>query len=137
MPSITAEVAALQPLQLPGQRLSGPALRAFFNITRQWGLSTQQQRTLLGSPPSSTFFKWKKQQSGAVPRDMMERISYVLGIYKALRILLPEPSHADVWIHAPNAAPLFGGKSALERMLGGNVADLYAVRSYLDAERGG
>ena len=28
-------------------------------------------------------------------------------------------------------------KVALERMLAGNVGDLYAVRAYLDAERGG
>ena len=137
MPATTSQVAASPSLPLPAQKFSAPALRAFFNIAKLWGLSSQQQRTLLGNPASSTFFKWKKQQSGAIPRDVLERISYVLGIYKALRILLPEPSHADIWIHAPNAAPLFGGRSALKRMLGGNVSDLYAVRSYLDAERGG
>jgi Protein of unknown function (DUF2384) len=137
MTAATPQIATSSPLPLPAQKLSAPALRAFFSIARLWGLSSQQQRTLLGSPASSTFFKWKKQQSGAIPRDVMERISYVLGIYKALRILLPEASHADIWIHAPNAAPLFGGQSALQRMLGGNVSDLYAVRSYLDAERGG
>ena len=37
----------------------------------------------------------------------------------------------------PNAAPLFGGRSALDRMLGGQVADLFVVRQYLDAQRGG
>ena len=68
---------------------------------------------------------------------MLERISYVLGIYKALQILLPETERADAWVTTPNAAPLFGGDSALTRMLGGNVGDLYAVRQYLDAQRGG
>ena len=117
--------------------LAAPALRAFFAIAARWGLSTVQQRTLLGGPPSSTFFKWKKQQGGNLPRDVLERISYVLGIYKALQILLPEPARADRWITAPNAAPLFGGRSALERMLAGNVGDLFVVRQYLDAQRGG
>jgi hypothetical protein len=113
------------------------ALRAFFAIAARWSLNTAQQRTLLGSPPASTFFKWKKAQSGALSRDVLERISYVLGIYKALQILLPDADRADHWVHAPNAAPLFADGTALARMLGGNVADLYAVRTYLDAERGG
>jgi hypothetical protein len=120
----------------PGAQAAA-ALRAFFAIAARWGLSTAQQRTLLGGPPSSTFFKWKKEQGGNLPRDALERISYVLGIYKALQILLPNPERADRWVTAPNSAPLFGGRSALERMLAGNVGDLYVVRQYLDAQRGG
>jgi hypothetical protein len=115
---------------------SGPALRAFFNIASAWGLSSAQQRTLLGNPPASTFFKWKKECRGALSRDVLERISYVLGIYKDLQILIPVPERADQWISSPNAAPVFGGHSALDRMLGGNVSDLYSVRQYLDAQRG-
>ena len=115
---------------------AAPALRAFFNIAERWELTAAQQRVLLGNPPSSTFFKWKKERKGPVPRDVLERISYILGIYKALQILLPDPARADRWIHQPNTAPLFGGRSALDRMLGGNVGDLFAVRQYLDAERG-
>lgn len=118
------------------QHLSGPALRAFFNITSAWNLSTAQQRKLLGNPPSSTFFKWKRELAGSLPRDVLERISYVLGIYKALQILIPDAARADSWITRPNTAPLFSGQSALDRMLGGNVGDLYAVRQYLDAQRG-
>ena len=48
-------------------------------------------------------------------RDTLERISYILGIWKALQILLPDPAAADAWIRKPNAAPLFSGKPALER----------------------
>jgi hypothetical protein len=118
------------------KELAGPALRAFFNIASAWDLSTAQQRTLLGSPPSSTFFKWKRDLAGSLPRDVIERISYILGIYKALQILIPDDARADAWISSPNTAPLFGGQSALDRMLGGNVGDLYAVRQYLDAQRG-
>ena len=68
---------------------------------------------------------------------MLERISYVIGTYKALQILLPSEQAADAWIKAPNTAPLFGGRSALDRMLSGQVSDLYVVRQYLDAQRGG
>jgi antitoxin Xre/MbcA/ParS-like protein len=116
--------------------MAGPALRAFFNIASAWDLSAAQQRKLLGNPPSSTFFKWKRDLAGSLPRDVLERISYILGIYKALQILIPNEARADSWITSPNTAPMFGGQSALDRMLGGNVGDLYAVRQYLDAQRG-
>jgi len=117
---------------------SGAALRAFFNMADLWKLSAAQQMTLLGITAQSTFFKWKSDADNArLSRDTLERISYLLGIYRALQILLPEPAAADAWLKKPNDAPLFGGRSALERMLSGNVADLYVVRQYLDAQRGG
>jgi len=119
------------------KNLSGPALRTFFNIAELWGLSTGEQMTLLGISARSTFFKWKKDPNVTLSKDTLERISYILGIYKALQILLPSERAADEWIRRPNSAPLFGGKSALDRMLSGNVADLYLVRQYLDAQRGG
>lgn len=124
------------PQTLPADELSGPALRAFFNLADRWNLRIAEQRKLLGDPPESTFYKWKRQQDGVLGRDTLERISYLLGIYKALQILFPDPEQADVWLHRPNQATLFGGQSALERMLSGNVSDLYVVRQYLDAQRG-
>ena len=93
---------------------------------------------LLGRPRKQTYSKWKKNpESAALPRDTLERISYVLGIYKALQVLLPDPQAADEWIKKPNAAAIFGGGSALERMLAGNVSDLYFVRNFLDLQKGG
>ncbi|MBN8780566.1 MbcA/ParS/Xre antitoxin family protein [Thiobacillus sp.] len=130
---------ALQAPPKPSSRdLSAAGLRAFFNIARDWGLSTDEQMVLLGAPGRSTFFKWKAAPETAdLKRDTLERLSYLLGIYKALQILLPAATAADAWVKKPNSAPLFGGRSALDRMLGGNVADLIAVRQYLDARRGG
>jgi len=117
--------------------LSPPALRAFFRIAELWELSVAEQMALLGVTARSTFFKWKKDPEVELPKDTLERISYILGIYKALQILLPDPHAADVWIRQPNQAPLFAGQTALERMLSGHVADLFVVRRYLDAQRGG
>lgn len=117
--------------------LSGPALRAFFRISEQWQLSAAEQMTLLGLTARSTFFSWKRNPEVELPKDTLERISYILGIFRALEILLPKPDAADAWIKRPNAAPTFGGLSALQRMLSGQVADLYVVRRYLDAQRGG
>ncbi|MGZ5131764.1 MAG: MbcA/ParS/Xre antitoxin family protein, partial [Caldimonas sp.] len=54
-----------------------------------------------------------------------------------LHILFPVAERADEWVRKANTAPLFGGRSALDRMLAGQVSDLYVVRQYLDAQRGG
>jgi hypothetical protein len=112
--------------------MSAAGLRAFFNIARDWALSADEQIVLLG------FFKWKATpQTARLGRDTLERLSLILGIYKALQILLPQAEAADGWIKRANTAPPFGGRRALDRMLAGNVSDLVAVRQYLDAMRGG
>lgn len=130
----------MKPLKLPAGidpiKLQGAALQAFFNITKCWGLNTEEEQILLGSPPRSTFFKWKKEKQGHLSLDTLDRISYLLGIYKALQILLPNEHAANEWPKKPNTAPLFNGRSALEKMLAGKVIDLADVRRYLDAERG-
>jgi hypothetical protein len=118
--------------------MSAAGLRAFFKIAESWTLSADEQIVLLGTPGRSTYFKWKQQpESARLGRDTLERLSLVLGIYKALQILLPQADIADGWIKRPNTAVPFGGKRALDRMLAGNVSDLIAVRQYLDAMRGG
>jgi hypothetical protein len=116
--------------------LGGAGLRAFANIAGAWGLSVAEQLTLLGIGSRSTFFKWRREREPRLPADTLERLSYLLGIYKSLQILLPDPKAADAWVRQPNTATPFGGRSALERMLSGQVADLYVVRQYLDTERG-
>ena len=114
--------------------LTGPALRTFFRIAETWNLQEQEQMRLLGLESRSTFQSWKRGVVAAIPKDALERISYVLGIYKGLHILLPKT--ADQWVRKSNTASIFGGRSALDRMTSGNVADLYVVRQYLDAQRG-
>ncbi|GAB2507336.1 MbcA/ParS/Xre antitoxin family protein [Lysobacter humi (ex Lee et al. 2017)] len=127
----------VNPATVPASRdLDGPALRAFFALSKRWNLSTDEERILLGSPSRSTFFRWKKDKAGDLPRDVLERISYLLGIHKALRLIFTDPAQAYGWVRRPNTAPLFAGEPALSRMLRGQVADLYVVRQYLDAQRG-
>jgi hypothetical protein len=119
------------------QRVASAALQAFFGLSARWGLSAAQERVLLGNPPESTFYKWKAEKTARrLGRDVLERISYLVGIYKALNILLPSRRAADDWLKKPNAAPLFHGRSALQRMLGGSLVDLADVRRFLDAQRG-
>lgn len=116
------------------KQVSHTALKAFFNISEAWQLSTSQQLVLLGLPARSTFYKWRNGEGPVLPKDTLERISYLLGIYKALRLLFPSQAQADQWPHKSNRD--FAGESALEQMLKGNVMHLAEVRRYLDARRG-
>ena len=109
------------------------AMAGFFRIMDQWGVAQGEARTILGAPPQSTFYAWRKGEAAKPPQDTLRRIGYVAGIYKALQLLYSEPQLADGWIKRANRA--FGGQTPLKRMLGGDVTDLAAVRAYLDAAR--
>ncbi len=135
---VHAQESSPQWASVSPEQMAAAGLRAFERIAQAWGLSIDEQLALLGQPSRSTFFAWRRApESARLPRDTLERLSYLLGIYKSLQILLPEPAAADAWVRRPNDAPPFGGGSALQRMLAGNVADLHLVRSYLDGVRGG
>lgn len=112
------------------------ALRSFWRLADAWKLTIAEQLTLLGVS-RTTLYQWKAGKVGPLEAHVLERLSYLFGIYGALQILLPVPERANEWIRKPNTAPFLGGRSALDRMLGGQVADLFVVRQYLDAERGG
>jgi uncharacterized protein (DUF2384 family) len=116
-------------------RRNAVALKAFFGITEKWNLTSEQERTLLGVT-RATFYRWKQAKDGTLSADTLERISYVLGIYKALHILLPCALAANTWLHKPNTGFLFNGHTALDKLMQGRVIDLADVRRYLDAERG-
>ena len=113
------------------------ALRVFFRMTQEWGLSSAQEETLLGVS-RTMLYDWKAGVvRAALDKHVLERMSYIFGIYGALEILIPIPERARLWVKAPNTAPLFAGSSALDRMLGGQVGDLKVVADYLNAQRGG
>ncbi len=130
--------AVLDPLAILSDsgRTSGPALRAFERIGDRWSLSQKERYTILGLPRSTYFTARRRAGSARLSRDTLERISYVLGIYSALQILLPRREAADAWVRTPNDNPLFKGHAPMEMMLGGKVGDLFVVRRYLDGERG-
>ncbi|MFI5230571.1 MAG: antitoxin Xre-like helix-turn-helix domain-containing protein [Gemmatimonadales bacterium] len=130
-----ASAIATAPNGLNAAHLARAGLATFFRIGDEWKLDTAQQAALLGLVSRTTFFRWKKSPPASLPPDTLERLSHVFGIYKSLQILLPAELAAG-WVHRPNDAPLFGGRPAVELMLGG-VAGLFLVRAYLDGERGG
>ncbi|MFV0513272.1 MAG: antitoxin Xre-like helix-turn-helix domain-containing protein [Jhaorihella sp.] len=133
---------SLQPLETSAQDFDadpitdaeGAAmLRAVLTLFGKWDITDEQAATLLDLG-LRTYRRWKTGQPGRLDRDTRARLSNILGIHKALRILFSEPRRAYAWVKAPNAA--FAGETALAIMLRGELTDLMRVRRYLDAERG-
>lgn len=128
------------PVEIPEAELgqitqaeAGAMFRAALNLFRLWGVGDEQAAVLLDMPVR-TFRRWKADGAGRLGRDGRARLSNLMGIHKALRLIFREPQRGYDWIKAGNTA--FAGRSALEVMLGGELTDLMRVRRYLDAERG-
>ena len=108
--------------------------RAAVNLFRRWALTDDQAATLLDLP-IRTYARWKAGEQGRIDRDTRARLSNLMGIHKALSIVFGEAERGYRWIRAANDG--FGGRSALDVMLGRELTALRRVRRLLDAERGG
>ena len=118
------------------ERLSESALKAFFNIAARWQIRDEDARALLGGVSNGPYYQMKKNPDRVLDTDTLVRISYLIGIFKALHILHSEPI-ADEWVRLPNANRIFGGKSPLAYMRAGGLPAIEIVRRLLDARRGG
>ena len=112
---------------------AGAMFRAALNLFRLWDVTDDQAATLLDLT-KRTYARWKAGDTGRIGRDGKARLSNLLGIHKALRIVFNDAARGYAWVKAANDA--FGGRSALDIMMGGEITDIMRVRRYLDAERG-
>ena len=118
------------------ERLSAGALQAFFNIMTRWRIRDEDARKLLGGIGNSTYYLYKKNQERVLDQDRLTRISYLVGIFKALNILHGQ-SLADKWVNLPNRNRIFRGQTPLAYMVKGGAPAMQIVRRLLDARRGG
>lgn len=107
---------------------------ASVNLFRLWNLTDAEACTLLGGISTATYNRWKRSEIGRLTVDQKTRLSILMGIHKALRILFTENERVYAWVKKTNRA--FEDRSALEIMLQGQIMDLFDVRFYLDAARG-
>ena len=118
------------------ERLSPSALRAFFNIMERWSVRDEDARMLLGGVSNGPYYQWKKEPERTLDTDTLTRISFLIGIFKALNIAYGEKL-ADEWIKLPNTNRIFAGQAPLAFLLSGGLPAFQVVRRLLDARRGG
>ena len=114
--------------------LAGPAIRTFERIADRWRLSGIERERMLGLTHSKYHRVKANPDAAALSGDTLERVSHVLGIFKALQVLFPDAPRADGWIDRPSQR--LGGESARSRLTSGRFSDLVDLRRYLDAARG-
>jgi hypothetical protein len=118
------------------ERLSRSALKGFFKLIDAWKVRDEDARELLGGLSSSAFYEWKKNPDRVLEVDRITRISYLIGIYKALHILYGDKL-ADEWVSLPNSNAIFSGQTPIAYMKAGGLLAMQMVRKLLDARRGG
>lgn len=118
------------------ERLSGPGLKAFFTIMTRWHVRDEDARALLGGVTNGPFYEMKKKPDRVLDADRLTRVSYLIGIFKALQILHARPL-ADEWVQLPNSNPIFAGDTPLAYMIRGGLPAMQTVRRLLDARRAG
>jgi hypothetical protein len=118
------------------ERLSPPALKAFFNTMTRWKVRDEDARALLGGVTNGPFYEMKRNPERTLDADRLTRISFIVGIFKALGLLHSEVL-ADEWVQRPNTNPLFAGLTPLDYMIRGGLPAMQNVRRLLDARRAG
>ncbi len=118
------------------EAVSPAALKAFLNIVERWGIRAEDARALLGGISNGPYYAWKKQPDRVLDADVLTRISYLIGIFKALNVLYGEKL-ADEWIQLPNQNRIFAGQTPLQYMIRWGLPGMQVVRRLLDARRVG
>ena len=119
------------------RRLSPAAIEGFLRLTELWKIKDADARQLLGGLSTGSFHAFKKQEKHRnLAQDTLTRISFLIGIFKALNILYSEPL-ADAWIALPNRNPIFRGATPLAYLLQQGLPGMLEVRRLLDSRRGG
>jgi len=104
-------------------------------ILHKWGATDAQAAVILGGLSAKTLQRWRQGEYGRVGRDLADRMSYILGIHKALRIIFADPATGQDWMRRPNAT--FDGATPFDVLMRGGMDDLRRLRRYLDSVRGG
>ena len=133
--------APVQPINLASKderaRLSASALKGFFRVANRWSLRDVDAKQLLGDVTNGPYYEMKRHPDKRVlDPDTLLRISYLLGIFKALSSLHGQPL-ADEWISLPNSNRIFGGGTPLGYMIRGGLPAMSTVRRLLDARQTG
>ena len=118
------------------ERLSPAAIRTFFNIVYRWHVRDEDARQLLVGMSNGPYYTMKRNPERALDTDRLQRVSYLIGIFKALNILYSEKL-ADAWMQLPNSNRIFGGQTPLAYVIKGGLPAMQTVRRLLDARRGG
>ena len=138
VPDLGLDLRKMPDLADPGtrRRLSPAAITAFLKIMELWEIKNEQAMALLGGISNGKFHELKKSRRATLTQDELTRVSYLIGIFKALNILFSRKL-ANQWVGLANTNPMFKGSSPLELMVRTGMPGMMETRRLLDSRRGG
>jgi len=123
--------------QKPNSNHAGIALKAVLNVFDKWGCSSTEKQAVLGMSSSSFFRNAKNPLNAKLSHDQVERISYVLNIHQALRLVFSNKENIYGFMRMENNNPYFNGNTPLSIIATGAFGALYEVFKRVDVMRGG
>ncbi len=123
--------------QFDSKTMSVAGFKTADNILSKWGCSAQQAQAIMKVSKSS-YHKFKSSPDTAnLTDDQLERVSYILNMHQALRIVFSNPANVSGFMGLNNHNDFFAGRTPLEIISSGKFGDLYEVAKRVDALRGG
>jgi len=117
--------------------LSMTGFKAADNILSSWGCTAQQSQNIL-KISSTSYHKFKANpEKTNLNDDQLERVSYLLNMHQALRIVFSNNENISGFMSMKNNNDYFSGRTPLEIIHSGKFGDLYEVAKRIDALRGG
>jgi hypothetical protein len=117
--------------------MAAAGLKAAVQILDRWGATGEQGEAIL-RVSHSTYARARRSDLAEIKldRDQLTRISYLLNIHAALRILFDNPENLYSFMGMANHNSYFNGLSPLALISNGDIAALYETFKRIDALRG-
>ncbi|MEE3156623.1 MAG: antitoxin Xre-like helix-turn-helix domain-containing protein [Pseudomonadota bacterium] len=124
----TAPAAAKKDMALVG-------LRTALNILTKWKTTTEQAGNIL-RVSRSTISRARTDKAVSLDEDQLKRVSLVLNIHSALRMLFDNPANVYGFMQMENHNEFFNGRSPMDVVQGGDMIALYETFRRIDSLRG-
>lgn len=116
---------------------SATGLRTAVRIMERWGATQDEIARTLRVSRSSVSRAKGRLESISLDDDQLDRISYVLNIHAALRMMFDNPENVEGFMSMANHNAFFNGRTPLEVITGGSYVGLYETFRRIDGLRGG
>ncbi|NYU10663.1 hypothetical protein A8O28_01960 [Enterobacteriaceae bacterium CCUG 67584] len=114
------------------------AIRAAMNILEKWGCTPEQQQNILQLSRAALYkYRHGETKSASLSHDQLTRISYLLNMHSALRIVFSNPENVYGFMTMANHNAYFNGATPLSLIEGGEFGNLHEVAKRVDVLRGG
>lgn len=109
--------------------------RTTVNLFRRWQLDDAEACAVLGGMAKPEWARWKEGMVSPpelIDRELRKRMVLLMCIHWAIRTLFQDREYGYAWIRNP--LKILEGKSVLDKMMKGDIANISEIRDWLYKE---